>query len=182
MNAANVSARIGHIREIFAQLPGVEAEADTAKPGLRLRISGHPPLTQVQLSWPRRNRFWSRDYDMVYTAELPLAGRPEFQVSYSFARKRFEPAKGCRPPQPLLDALNSTPLLAEKLARVDLTRLELTAGAGRGRVTLSSLPGSIVSLLIPPVTYAIKPKPEELLIHLELLQLLLSMLSHPVER
>lgn len=183
MNAANVSARIAHIRGLMAQLPGVEPGEVTPELCLSLCISGHAPLQRVVLSWPRRNRFWSKDYDMVYTTEIPLSGQAEFQVRYSFSKNRFEavPEGPFHVPQSLLSVLNDTPLLTQKLSRVDLTRLELTVKDGTGTVTLASLPGSIVSLLIPPVTYEIKPKPGELMIHLELLQLLVSMLSNCAE-
>lgn len=151
----------------LGEVPDVTVQQDAPLSAV-LRIQGHSPLAAVQLSYPCRNRFWTREYDASYRVTVP--GGAASPAELSFRRGRFSGGDD--------DAVRrlNQPFLLERLSKLDFTRLSLRRSGGSWTVELRVLNGSCVRMLFPPLTHYLNTTPAECVAVLQVLQVIASIL------
>lgn len=133
-----------------------------------VRIQAHAPLDTVGLSYPCRNRFWTREYDAAYCLTVP--GGTSSPAELTFRKGRFSGND-----DEALQRLNQ-PFLLERLSTLDFTQLSLRRMDGKWRVELRVLNGSCVRMLFPPLTHYLNTTPAECVAILQVLQIIASIL------
>lgn len=170
---SKVAAKFGVLTERFAALPGVTVK-NVSPLTATLAISGHFPLDTVELTYICRNRFWTKDFDPVFTAETAAGGSGVLRLRYGREGVRFE---GDPALADLAGRLADNRLLRDRLAQQDITALTVTISDGRARVALRPLCGAAVRMLFPPLTYLIQPTAQECAVLLQIVQLVLSIIG-----
>ena len=172
----NVIAKFRQLTGMLAALPGVSAEEDGPLRA-RLTIEGHPPLGEVTLRYGCKNRFWTRDYDPIFTcaasADPTLSGA--LRLVHRDGAERWagsDPALA-----PIARRLNENPLLARKLGDLSLQKGALRFSGGLSEITLIPMAGIATRMLLPPLTHFTPPSPGECAGVLQCLQLILAELD-----
>jgi len=133
-----------------------------------LEIKGHSPLTNVWLSYPCRNRFWTHEYDAAYTLTVPSSDASPAELIFRVGRLSGSDSK-------TLQRLNQ-PFFLERLSALDFTQLSLRRSQRHWTVELRVLNGSCVRMLFPPLTNYLKTTPAECMAVLQVLQMIASVL------
>lgn len=162
------------VRRCFARLlscleeiPGVTVR-ERGSLSTALTVRGHPPLTAVEVSYLCRDRFWTQEYDAVYTVTVPCGCAAPAELSFRGGRFAGSDEAAGR--------LNQ-PFVLERLSALDFTRLSARRGNGAWTVEVRVLNGSCVRMLFPPLTHYLSATPGECAAILQALQIIASILQ-----
>ena len=161
------------LTQLLQEIPDISIAAASQALSGQISVQHHSPLLSTQYFFRCCNRFWSKNYDLLYRCKLPsvslLSAEIVLDKNNQFSSAQHEIF-------PLLQLLNTNLLLTDILKAVDLRQLNIKISPEEITLELSPMVGSIVQLLLPPLTYFIKPAQQELVAIFQILQLVLATL------
>lgn len=172
-HSPKVIEKFGCLTELLQEIPDISVTASPQTLSGQISVRHHLPLLSTQYFFRCCNRFWSKNYDLLYRCKFPstslLSSEIVLDKNNQFSSAQYEDSS-------LLHLLNTNLLLTDILKAVDLRQLNVKISPEEITLELSPMVGSIVQLLLPPLTYFIKPTQQELVAIFQILQLVLATL------
>lgn len=179
----NMKINISNLKKIEGMFKGINCLDDVSVINYdclscTLKIVSHYPLDIINIRYEAENRFWAYNYNIVFVNSfkintvlygdifLQFKKGDIFFKSYRIKNKVY------------IKKLNENQLLKKLLNSIDIISLEIkVVNQGEVTVSMSTYPGSITRLLLPPISKFIPISSSEIISCLHILQIIQIIIS-----
>ena len=163
--------------EILKSIPDIEIS--TEDDGFSIKINSHSPLEEVKCKYVCENRKWSKNYILVFEVKKKIVSNCEDIIVLNKATWDQKNNNY----NLIVNRLNDNELLSNMVQKfIKLGGcIKINIYNQIIRIRANMLPGTIVSLILPPITKFIVPQKNEIVLLLQIMQIILKELKYSYE-
>ena len=169
-----ITSYCGELVKIIKTIPDIEVEQ---KDGCyNMKIKNHSPLDEVNFQYVCENRIWSKDYILHF--KICQTGRQHYTKRKIILHKTIWLNKSAKDDL-VAKKLNENKLLSDLIMQFcDLGgNVEIDLDGQKVMIRNNMIPGTIVNLILPPITKFIVPSEKEIIMLLQISQIILKELE-----